>query len=206
MDGYTQKTFQFEDNDASEKGGEKWCCGCKSYKLHDDFYYGSSICKSCYSKKRIHVYSLNKQNGRCVAVGCRNAAVDGLVTCENHRHKYTMRYKLRRRELKIETLNAYGGCRCVCCFDAYIESLSLEHQDGNGAEHRRMLTGNSKKGGTRFYAKLKKLGFPTDFRMVVFCMNCNTSRRENGICHHELERIKAREIEAYGVDMIALGM
>lgn len=125
-----------------------------------------------------------EQVARCKAEGlCYSCKVPsgGKSECDRCRE----RSKGYRRALKIETMNAYGGCRCVCCGESRIEFLTLEHPNGDGARHRRAL-GNPK--SIQFYRILREMGFPQDPPMVVNCYNCNFSRGAFGVCPHELER------------------
>jgi hypothetical protein len=56
----------------------------------------------------------------------------------------------------------------------------MDHVNGGGTAARK--TDGS---GAKFYAKLKKLGFPKDnFRLL--CWNCNCSRGILGYCPHQL--------------------
>lgn len=78
-----------------------------------------------------------------------------------------------------EVFAAYGGA-CVCCGENRWEFLTMDHVNGGGTAARK--TDGS---GAKFYAKLKKLGFPKDnFRLL--CWNCNCSRGILGYCPHQL--------------------
>lgn len=82
--------------------------------------------------------------------------------------------------LKAEMISAYGGA-CSCCGESESAFLSLEHLNGDGAEHRASLGGASK-----VWADLKKRGWPKD-GYTVLCFNCNLGKRCNGgICPHQM--------------------
>ena len=89
--------------------------------------------------------------------------------------------KTRRRRIKREVFEAYGGCCCLCCGENHIEFLSIDHIEGNGAAHRRSL-GKQYGPGARFYSWLKREGYPPGFR--VLCMNCNAALGWFGYCPH----------------------
>lgn len=89
--------------------------------------------------------------------------------------------KRYRKNLRIETINAYGG-RCVCCGEGTWQFLTIDHPKGDGQRDRephRKITG-------QFYAWLKKQGYPKGYYQVL-CMNCNWVRRYD-ICPHETEK------------------
>lgn len=90
--------------------------------------------------------------------------------------------KIQHLKLKIEVLNAYGGCQCVCCGETILAFLSLDHVHNDGAAHRQTMA----KGGNHFYRQLKKNGWPNNPPLQVLCHNCNTGRQVNGgICPHQ---------------------
>jgi hypothetical protein len=90
------------------------------------------------------------------------------------------------RKLKIECFEHYGGVICVCCKETEICFLSLDHENNDGSERRRLDSGRQKgKGGNFFYRWLKKNGYP-DMGLRVLCHNCNHGRFINGgICPHQ---------------------
>jgi transcriptional regulator with XRE-family HTH domain len=101
-----------------------------------------------------------------------------------HRYREPMSDAARRtRGLKIDALMAYGSKVCVCCGEAGLEFLALDHVNGGGKEHRATLTGDGKLGGNAFYRALKKLGWPNDPPLRVLCHNCNHAV-SMGACPH----------------------
>lgn len=94
-------------------------------------------------------------------------------------------YRLRKaRELRAEVLRRYGGDppTCACCGEHRDEFLTVDHVDGDGAEHRREI------GQGQLYPWLKRNDWPEGFR--VLCANCNWSRGVRGYCPHERERLR----------------
>lgn len=77
----------------------------------------------------------------------------------------------------MRVFEAYGGAFCKCCGEDYYEFLSIDHAEGNGAEHRRLELR-----GRDLYYWLIKNDFPQGFR--VLCMNCNFSLGHHGYCPH----------------------
>ena len=90
----------------------------------------------------------------------------------------------RFRRLKVEMIAAYGG-ECSCCGESHPALMTIEHTRGDGAEHRRQITG-TRAGGHHVYRWLKQHGYPRDgFRLL--CWNCNDGSRVNGgSCPHEV--------------------
>lgn len=82
------------------------------------------------------------------------------------------------RQLKAEVMEAYGG-KCECCGEDHIEFLTIDHVNGDGAEHRSALGK-----GRRVYADIKRQGFPKD-KYRCLCLNCNISLGFYGYCPHK---------------------
>lgn len=106
---------------------------------------------------------------------------------EKNPGKQSAYMKKSNLKLKREVIDAYGG-KCACCGEITLVFLTIDHIDGNGAEHRRRMaaeTGsNWGQAGTPTYRWLRKNGFPEGFR--VLCANCNCGRHWNGgTCPHE---------------------
>jgi hypothetical protein len=75
------------------------------------------------------------------------------------------RYRL---SIKLETFEAYGGCRCDWCDVSDPVVLTIDHiyQDG-AAQHR----AGQPRGGTALCLWLKRHGYPPGYR--VLCFNHN---------------------------------
>ena len=90
--------------------------------------------------------------------------------------------KRKRKRIKLQAFNAYGGPICACCGITEICFLSLDHINGRPDER-----GPGKLGGLMLYKKLRREKWPPGFR--VLCMNCNWGRRLNGgICPHQIRK------------------
>ena len=87
---------------------------------------------------------------------------------------YEARKIERRRGL---VFNYYGGLfpHCECCGESHWEFLTIDHINGDGAEHRKQIKGN-------LYLWLIQNNFPDGFR--ILCMNCNWSIGMRGYCPH----------------------
>ena len=91
----------------------------------------------------------------------------------------TMRIAYRQR-IRSEVLTAYGG-RCACCGESEHRFLAIDHVNGGGTKHRKILGG-----GTMLYRWLKKQGFPVGFQLL--CHNCNSAKAYYSACPHEARR------------------
>lgn len=95
-----------------------------------------------------------------------------------HSSEVNMRHGQRELEIKEECLTHYsnGELACVKCAFNDIRALSIDHIEGDGAEHRRL---NHCKRGAPFYRWLRRNGYPEGYQTL--CMNCQWIKRfENG--------------------------
>jgi hypothetical protein len=93
-----------------------------------------------------------------------------------NRERYTELNRQWRQRTR-EQVFAHYGTECACCGTS--ENLTIDHVDGNGAEHRKELFG-AQLGGSRFYAWLIKQGFPVGYQTL--CKSCNLSKRRGSDC------------------------
>lgn len=125
-------------------------------------------------------YSRRKSAGLCTHCG-KKPHVEGILKCHECADKQKIlgkqRYDTRGPAIKIEVMNAYGGCKCIGiksdgsqCGESDVDVLALDHINGGGTKHRESL-GSTGKGGWTFYQYLKNNHFPEGYQ--VLCMNCN---------------------------------
>jgi hypothetical protein len=82
---------------------------------------------------------------------------------------YNKRYNQKLRHTVL--VHYSGGLpTCSCCGEKHEEFLSIDHINGDGADHRRMGI----KSGYATYRWLIKNNFPPGFQ--VLCMNCNFAK------------------------------
>lgn len=70
------------------------------------------------------------------------------------------------------------GTSCACC--AATEDLSIDHVNGDGAEHRAELFGNERSAGVVFYRWLIAERFPPGYQTM--CRPCNRSKGDGPAC------------------------
>jgi len=88
-----------------------------------------------------------------------------------------------RAQIKQVILDHYGN-KCACCNEFRKEFLTVDHINGDGAEHRKIL-GKAQSRGTNFYRWIIRNNFPDNLR--ILCMNCNWSLGQLGYCPHTKE-------------------
>lgn len=161
-------------------------------------------CLACCEKRRVRIVpkaALKRAEWRAHGLCGRCGKVQtGGTYCEPCRlwlrDRYHSRYREKRitdhriahQALKLLVFEKYGGARCACCEETHMEFLSIDHINGDGTAHRKLIgwvAGN-------IYGWLKKNGFPSGFR--VLCMNCNFALGHVGYCPHEREQIAAAEM------------
>lgn len=144
--------------------------------LHDNAYItGVRVCKKCKRSKPIDEFPLRFDGPEVTKRYRRGACVD----CRNiGRNAYTA-------QTRVEVLRHYCGGKtpsCACCDERKIEFLGLDHINGGGNKHRKMLNLRS------LHFHLKSRGYPEGFR--VLCHNCNFSMGHYGYCPHGNLNIK----------------
>jgi hypothetical protein len=103
----------------------------------------------------------------------------------------------RRRLIKEKCVERFGG-KCVLCGEAELSFLTFGHlNEGDGAKHRRELTGDSQRVGGTFYLKLLK-GSLTQYPIQLECFNCNNGKRN-------VSDSRKEAISAYGTNCVCCG-
>jgi hypothetical protein len=160
-------------------------------------------CTRCGERKPLTEFSLQDGRRRNICKACLNEynrlyyrryrAVDP----ERYRNpersrEYSRRYRAahpeyaerqreqqsKRRSRQREAVFDHYGRVCACCGTA--ENLTIDHPDGDGADHRIELWGSQRGGGTAMYLWLAAQGFPDGYQ--VLCMRCNQSKGRAAAC------------------------
>jgi hypothetical protein len=117
---------------------------------------------------------------------CKNPLAEGSkIYCEFHRDKDRIRGREKDKrlglKLKEECFRHYGS-KCSCCGETIVQFLTIEHENGNGNNHRKSLFKHNV-GGVHMYRWLKRNQFPRGY--TILCMNCNWAKRYGDICPHK---------------------
>ncbi len=107
---------------------------------------------------------------------------------KENRSKFKEGQQRSIEKTKLEVFSHYskGKPRCACCGEDGMRFLTVDHIDGNGAEHRRTIARGRKVKGMSGSGRvwwLKQNGFPKGFQ--ILCANCNFSKRTNKYCPHQ---------------------
>lgn len=200
----------------------KKCYVCKNELSEESFGRNKSKpdgladeCKKCKSDKDKEYREANKDKckARANRYYLRHAEEIKKKTgqyAKNNRKWHNARCTKAKNKLKAEVLTHYAGgeLKCKKCPEADLGVLTIDHINGDGADHRRELFGhNLKGGGYKFWLWLKKKGYPEGFQTL--CFNCQFRKRAielkpDNPTHLQLVRakyarsIKVECLEAYG--------
>jgi hypothetical protein len=99
-----------------------------------------------------------------------------------HPEKAATAKKIHQQTLRVRVLIKYSGNppHCVCCGEASLPFLTIDHTNGDGAEHRK--ASGLGRGGSSLYQWLHTNGYPTGFQ--VLCYNCNCAKSARTACPH----------------------
>jgi hypothetical protein len=88
---------------------------------------------------------------------------------KEHKVETAMRAAKEALQIKAEVLTYYGNGKCACVRCGYddIRALSIDHINGDGAEHRRRVIGMT---GRKMYTWLKRNNYPSGYQCL--CLNC----------------------------------
>ena len=70
---------------------------------------------------------------------------------------------------------------CACCGEKETRFLTLDHVNGNGANHRRVI------GRQPLERWLKSNGYPSGYQ--VLCWNCNVAKGQGETCPHQFASV-----------------
>jgi len=159
----------------------KTCNHCKRELEETEFSRNQSRCRDCSRSYR----ERKKLEPDYRAKRHEKWAESYYGDIENHRENGRDRAKSRRKKLRLEFINEYGG-KCDCCGETEVAFLCLEHKNGDGGEHRRRLCPSRGSRGGNPYTLLEDMklrGWPKD-DYTILCYNCNNAKAKLGICPH----------------------
>lgn len=168
---------------------EDGCCAmCGKNKDNGKTLCGSCLAYKCNWNKQKRLERIN--NGLCTYCG-KTTPRSNKKICEDCYDKHGSKWIAKNRKCnlnnlstkkqrKLKIMDHYGG-KCLCCGEAGLTFLTIDHIDENGAEHRRQMPGLH---GDLFYRWLEKNNFPDGYQTL--CYNCNIGKhRHNGVCPHQ---------------------
>lgn len=99
----------------------------------------------------------------------------------SHKQETSIYHKQHNAEIKLEILTYYSKTSfpsCVCCGINVIDTLSLDHINRGGAQHR-LESGNVYSEIRRHHNKHKS--YPEGYQTM--CFNCNWVKHLRGVCN-----------------------
>lgn len=137
----------------------------------------SGLCAGCGSKDKRR----RPKSGMRLCSVCLKRKLDYYHRNRDERDVYNRRY---RDKLRTAAFEAYGGPACSCCGESHKEFLTVDHEHGDGAEHRKEIG----RGSHQLLLWLKRNKYPPGFR--ILCMNCNFAMGMHGYCPHQKEKVQ----------------
>lgn len=135
----------------------------------------SKICNRCRVSKPLDHYYYRSDQHRYVTY-CKKCIID-MGKTDVGRERKCRAAKKHSRKLKIETMNAYGGCFCNICNENDLNVLTIDHVNNDGWYERRLILKGANRAGNTAYAYLRKMGYPAGYQ--VLCFNCNMAKHRN---------------------------
>ena len=164
------------------------CSHCRINEVADTARY--PICSQCRREATLKAWEFRRGKPRPQTQMCYKCRVEKPISefYATQGHPYTVcaecckkkrkvpAYRAREKErfnaTKLEVLGHYGKDGkpvCTVCGESRVLCLTIDHINGGGMKHRKLVTGGS--GGSRFYYWLKRQGYPEGYQTL--CMNDN---------------------------------
>lgn len=157
------------------------CRSCRADKLETEFHKNKNFPdrnnRQTYCKECAKAY-YNSPKGQEAILTYRLATRD--YRLKDLSTRYHTKYKQIREDSKYKALCYYSLSTtpsCQCCGEESLEFLTLDHIEGGGNNHRKII-------GSDIYYWITKNNYPEGFRTL--CMNCNFSFGIRGYCPHNL--------------------
>jgi hypothetical protein len=140
-----------------------------------------------------------KENGLCIQC---NSPVSSGVNCDLCKTKAITQMNKYRRSNRLKVINYYGG-RCVRCHESIIQFLTIDHINGGGGKHKKILNGS-------IDPWLIKNNYPDNFQ--ILCYNCNFFKYYMSLehidnrAHRCTRKLRGTIISAYGSQCVCCGI
>lgn len=154
-------------------GKFKKCSKCKRIKSVDEFYKRSS-------KHTTGVQYL------CKICSLRASFIWGKLPRSKKIKKETSRRRLAKMKLLIFNHYCNGDVKCNCCGEREVRFLSLDHINGGGLRHKKMVGY-----GSTYLNWIIKKDYPPIYQ--VLCHNCNQAKSIYGKCPHAESKAHRKE-------------
>jgi hypothetical protein len=148
-------------------------------------YVSNNVCKDCLNELVRKKRAERDKRDECLQCGKKTSSM--FKTCNN----CLSNSRAWSAKLRKDTIEAYGGS-CVCCKESNLIYLTIDHINNDG----KTTIINGYRGGVRFYAQLRRAGFPEEFPegspLQILCANCHLAKSYFGGCNgqHILQKSK----------------
>lgn len=135
---------------------------------------GTITCAECAKRATdatMRRYASRKKDGVCPFCG---ETVDDKSRCAVCHQKHLNNNIRQWKERRLGVLEHYGN-QCVCCGESTYEFLEMDHINGGGTAHRKIV-------GSHIIDWIISHKYPADFQ--VLCANCNRGKGKFGTCPH----------------------
>lgn len=112
--------------------------------------------------------------------GCKGCLAKKYETQCKHAKQSPDRVRLYGLKVRKEVIEKYGGA-CVCCNEANLAFLTIDHKNNNGNQER--LEDTQASNSKSWYLKLRREPVREDLQ--VLCWNCNLAKLHFGECPHQ---------------------
>jgi len=158
------------------------CRKCGKEQLIVDFQWGGTLqylCKQCRQARDRAYYEQTKEVRNTNRKRVYHADPEHVL--KNVRRDSKVYDAVRK--LRVLAHYSSGELACVHCGEDDLACLSIDHINGGGQQHRRVV-------GSHFYAWLIKNDFPDGYQTL--CMNCQMRKKHNEEEFNNLEHIERR--------------
>jgi len=143
-------------------------------------------CSRCGETKSLDEFRKRRKGEDRYLSHCKTCIAAHRKRRYNEDEKFRQRCKTLANEsywrARRELISAYGG-RCACCGESEHKFLSVDHVDGGGRDHRKVIGD----GGKALCNYLRKMGYPQE-GFQLLCFNCNCAKGFFGECPHQTAR------------------
>jgi len=106
------------------------------------------------------------------------AKIRGELGTKTQKRDYNRNFKLRLEVFSHYKTDDKIKCSCPTCNVDDTDLLCLDHINGGGAKHRKIV-------GNNMYRWVRDNNYPDTFR--ILCHNCNQSLNNHGYCSHDIK-------------------
>jgi hypothetical protein len=160
----------------------KKCYTCKQVKPIEEFAQNGKGCRECRDSNKAQEVRSQREADRYRANREGHLAQSRVwknINAPHYKRQQSEYARSHRLAVRAAVLAHYGA-KCACCGESEPMFLTVDHVEGNGAAHRRLLR------KTDMWGWLVSNNYPPGFQLL--CFNCNAGQyRNGGRCPHVVE-------------------